>query len=237
MNAFILADKTLHLGAIGSTERQVFLSRQAEKLIVQLKDEADALKVITDLTCKLKLTKSSSTILAQCLTFTESAEGSKTWKGWLDLNTEEINALADGDEVFIEFKWIEDEQLNRSDECKVIIKKSAVSDAEVPPTNITLAATAQWLQDHVLAGTGITVTANEAAGTITLASTASGGAWGSITGTLADQTDLQSALDAKAAIADLPTLASLGFFITDNGNLKLTIAGTDYFFLAVDAEP
>jgi len=236
MNAFILADKTLHLGAIGSTERQVFLSRQAEKLIVQLKDESDALKVITDLTCKLKLTKSSSTILAQCLTFTETAEGSKTWKGWLDLNTDEINDLSDGDEVFIEFKWTDDSHSNRSDECKVTIKKSAVSDSEVPPTNTTLLAAAQWLETHVLAGTGITVTANETTGTITLASTSSGGAWGGITGTLSAQTDLQSALNAKLDGADF-TLANLGFVITANGNLKLTANGTDYFFLAADAEP
>ena len=35
-----------------------------------------------------------------------------------------------------------------------------------------------------------------------------GGSWGSITGTLSDQTDLQTALDAKADSADLGTLSS-----------------------------
>lgn len=64
----------------------------------------------------------------------------------------------------------------------------------------------------------------------------SGGAWGSITGTLSDQTDLQSALDGKASTSHTHTFASLtskpttlaGYGITDAQGLDsdlTTIAG------------
>lgn len=56
----------------------------------------------------------------------------------------------------------------------------------------------------LVAGTGVTLTYDDGAGTLTIAVSGGGGssAWGSITGTLADQTDLQAALDAKGAIDD-----------------------------------
>ena len=47
----------------------------------------------------------------------------------------------------------------------------------------------------------------ENSGIITNGSSSGGGTWGSITGTLSDQTDLQSALSTKADIADLGNLA------------------------------
>jgi hypothetical protein len=46
--------------------------------------------------------------------------------------------------------------------------------------------------------TDFTVTANKNGATISLSGGGGGGTWGSITGTLSDQTDLQSALDGKA---------------------------------------
>lgn len=59
-------------------------------------------------------------------------------------------------------------------------------------------------------GSGITATESPT-GEINLSVSASGGEWGDITGTLADQTDLQAALDAKAPLASpsFTTLASL----------------------------
>lgn len=58
-----------------------------------------------------------------------------------------------------------------------------------------------------------------------------GGTWGSITGTLSDQTDLQSALDAKLASADIDTLAELNAIIADatlidTGDSRLSDART-----------
>lgn len=50
--------------------------------------------------------------------------------------------------------------------------------------------------DTIAAGANITLTRNSN-GTTTIAAAASGGSWGSITGTLSSQTDLQTALDAK----------------------------------------
>lgn len=63
------------------------------------------------------------------------------------------------------------------------------------------AGTFAWLQ----MGTNLSIT-----GTTLNAAGSSGGTWGSITGTLSDQTDLQSALDAKQPLdSDLSTIAGL----------------------------
>jgi hypothetical protein len=51
------------------------------------------------------------------------------------------------------------------------------------------------------------VLTNNGAGVLSWEASAGGGTWGSISGTLADQTDLQAALDAKASQADLDTLS------------------------------
>lgn len=62
---------------------------------------------------------------------------------------------------------------------------------------------------------------------------ASGGTWGSITGTLSDQTDLQNALDAKSNIGNIATIETspasanhaVGEFIVYNGQLYSVIDG------------
>ena len=63
---------------------------------------------------------------------------------------------------------------------------------------------AEGVDDRVAAlltaGTGITLTYNDGAGTLTIASTVSP-TWGSIGGTLSSQTDLQTALNAKVNLA------------------------------------
>lgn len=61
---------------------------------------------------------------------------------------------------------------------------------------------------------------------------ASGGTWGSITGTLSDQTDLQNALDAKSNIGNIATIESspasanhaVGEFIVYNGQMYSVIS-------------
>ena len=61
---------------------------------------------------------------------------------------------------------------------------------------------------------------------------ASGGTWGSITGTLSDQTDLQNALDAKSNIGNIATIETspatanhaVGDFIVYNGQLYSVIS-------------
>jgi hypothetical protein len=55
-----------------------------------------------------------------------------------------------------------------------------------------------------------------------------GASWGSITGTLSDQTDLQSALDAKAASSSLATVATSGSYddLTDKPTLGTMAAET-----------
>ena len=65
------------------------------------------------------------------------------------------------------------------------------------------------------AGDPVTITVNgttytQTGGNITLPNYPNGGVWGNITGTLSDQTDLQTALNAKANSADLATVATTG---------------------------
>lgn len=57
----------------------------------------------------------------------------------------------------------------------------------------------------LVAGDNITITYNDAANTLTIDAADGPGApaWGDVTGTLSDQTDLQAALDAKLDAADL----------------------------------
>lgn len=77
----------------------------------------------------------------------------------------------------------------------------------------------------IVAGSGIIKTYNDAAGTLTIAATGGGGGsgadWGDITGTLADQTDLQAALDAKVSTSALSELVDdrVDALITDSGTV------------------
>lgn len=80
--------------------------------------------------------------------------------------------------------------------------------------------------------------------TITITSSGGGGTWGSITGTLASQTDLQTALDLKATSASVTTeastRASADTTLQTNINLKMDELFTtytktnDYTLLAAD---
>jgi len=62
----------------------------------------------------------------------------------------------------------------------------------------------------LVAGTNVTLNYNDAANTLTINSSGGGSvAWGSITGTLSSQTDLQSALDGKQAAGSYQPLATV----------------------------
>ena len=102
-------------------------------------------------------------------------------------------------------------------------------------TGTQLAATvsdfAEAVDDRVAAllvqGANITLTYNDASNTLTIASTGGGGAaWGSVTGTLSAQTDLQSALDAKSGTGHTHSgLAPAG---GTAGQVLKKISATDY---------
>lgn len=73
------------------------------------------------------------------------------------------------------------------------------------------------------AGSNVTITADDTADPkkITINSTGGGGGggtWGSITGTLSDQTDLQTALNGKANTGDIPTVNNSTITIQKNGS-------------------
>lgn len=106
----------------------------------------------------------------------------------------------------------------------------------------------------LVAGSNITLTYNDGANTLTIASVG-GGAWGGITGTLSAQTDLQAALDAKVDLSGdtmtgplvtaAPAVAA-GFMLTPGASdpsgptdgemwrrtsdLRTRIGGTSYTF-------
>lgn len=86
----------------------------------------------------------------------------------------------------------------------------------------------------LVAGTGITLTYNDGAGTLTIASTVSP-AWGSIGGTLSSQTDLQTALDAKAATTHTHVIAdTTGLQAALNAKLGGSTGSTDNRILRAD---
>jgi hypothetical protein len=88
----------------------------------------------------------------------------------------------------------------------------------------------------LVAGTGVTIVYDDEAGTITFSTTAGGtAAWGGITGTLASQTDLNSALSAKAPLAS-PTFTGVPAAPTATGGTNTTqIATTAFVQAAVSA--
>lgn len=99
-------------------------------------------------------------------------------------------------------------------------------------------ATDDRVASLLVAGSGISIAYNDGAGTLTIASTVSP-TWGSIGGTLSNQTDLQTALNGKAAtththvIADTTGLqASLDAKLNLSGGTltgKLQTLAGDYF--------
>ncbi len=60
-------------------------------------------------------------------------------------------------------------------------------------------------------GSGVTITTNATSKTVTFTAAGGGGTWGSITGTLSNQTDLQNALNAKANAGANTDITSLTF--------------------------
>ena len=97
------------------------------------------------------------------------------------------------------------------------------TDISTTPTNgqILIGNGTGYNLTTMTAGTGITIT--NGAGSITIASTTAPGSatWGSISGTLSDQTDLQTALNAKAETLHTHTAANI-----TSGVLNIAYGGT-----------
>lgn len=98
------------------------------------------------------------------------------------------------------------------------------TDISTTPTNgqILIGNGTGYNLTTMTAGTGITIT--NGAGSITIASTTAPGSatWGSISGTLSDQTDLQTALNAKAETLHTHTAANI-----TSGVLSIAYGGTE----------
>lgn len=86
-----------------------------------------------------------------------------------------------------------------------IFFETAYTRPEDPAPVATTDTSWDWLKSRLAAGDNIDLTVNNDAKVITIAAESAGGsgAWGGITGTLAAQTDLQAALDAKATTSAL----------------------------------
>lgn len=104
------------------------------------------------------------------------------------------------------------------------IKNSGTGSATVwapPPagTSGTIVRDAgTWKQVGI--GAGLSITGGN------LVATATGGTWGTITGTLSAQTDLQAALNAKADDSDLASYVTTAALSTWNGSANVTTLGT-----------
>lgn len=106
-------------------------------------------------------------------------------------------------------------------ESNVTQHEAAITVATSQITNFGEAVDDQ-VNTLLVAGANVSLTYDDGANTLTIASTGGGGgtvAWGSVTGTLSDQTDLQTALDS-AEKWDLPSLetdySGVGDGVTDN---------------------
>jgi len=108
------------------------------------------------------------------------------------------------------------------------------NDPEDEAPDPALSASWDWLKNALLAGSNVTLVVDDTAKTITIIATGGGGggsvSWGDIGGTLASQTDLIAALNAKLSAA----LAATTYqpVITDGA---LTIARTNGLQAALDA--
>lgn len=103
--------------------------------------------------------------------------------------------------------------------CDVLNTYTTVANTIVAPTiskpYVKFTVTASWT-----GGSGVSVKVN-ALSTIARKGSGGGGTWGSITGTLSDQTDLQAALDAKLSIAN--NLSEIASPSAARGNLNAQI--------------
>jgi len=167
MKLIITADNRLHFRAIGSVEPQHWKNRSEEKLVVEIRGDDDSLIAIDSGTLKvaLKDTKETEEILAQCTSFTAA---SNIHTGWLNLNTDECNALTNS-EVLIEVSWEVSGHEVVSDDAKVWIIARTVTGDEASPTSTAALVTAEWLTDHILVSGALTITADSNAGTVTIA--------------------------------------------------------------------
>jgi len=117
---------------------------------------------------------------------------------------------------------------NTADTAKPVSTAQAAADAAV------LGAAVQSL----VAGTNVTVDATDPNHPIVSAAGGGGGAaWGGITGTLSDQTDLQDQLDSKADFSDLPVEGTTGHLVAvANSSGGMTDSGIDPDDLVTDDE-
>lgn len=84
--------------------------------------------------------------------------------------------------------------------------------ANITATDITNLANLSGINSGNQVGDGVTITGDGSVGNPFVAVSSGGGTWGSITGTLADQTDLQTALDAKVGDTGNETIAGIKTF-------------------------
>lgn len=217
--------KKLSAVAAGSEEIQTIKAGQEEPLRLSFISEttraAVALASGSTILVSLKTKKDDTTYVASCGTFTTAAT---EHVGWLDLDNDAANAIYEGDEVFVEVKWTESGHTERSDDLKVKISKAASSGGETAPVDGSAAVIADFLFAGIVsADDSVTITKDAENGTIDLSAAAgSGGTWGSITGTLSSQADLQAALDAKSATSHTHT----GLSVQAAGTASVRVLGT-----------
>jgi len=138
-----------------------------------------------------------------------------------------IGASVEPLDVFAEIQWTADSGTHA-----VAFPIQIVPTFNLPeddPPDPTEAASWTWLKARLAAGSNITFTDNDTTQVRTIASSGGGGGggggstdWGDIGGTLADQTDLQTALNNKqplaAALTTLSSATAAGLALMDDAN-------------------
>ena len=249
MNLLIDLHRRIHITSAGNTDptAAVVKTRQKPKVSITFTDASLADTTTTAVTLALKVTKTATTT-ASTVTLARVST-SLVYQGYLDLTTDIITALTDGQEVYMEASWVLDtDKPQRTDDATLKIQRSIITGTEgEPDPEQSTADRLTWLTSYILAGEGITIDEDPDTGAITLNASASGAsAWADITGkpstfppdahtqAISTITDLQTALDGKAPLAS-PALTGTPTVPTATGGTNTTQAASTAFVAAAIA--
>jgi hypothetical protein len=231
MNLLIDLHRRIHITSAGNTDptAAIVKTRQKPKVSITFTDAALADTTTTAVTLALKVTKTSATTASTVTLARVSA--SLVYQGYLDLTTDIITALTDGQDVYMECSWVLDtDKPQRTDDATLKIQRSIITGTEgEPDPEQSTADRLTWLTSYILAGEGITIDEDPDTGAITLNASASGSsAWADITGkpstfppdahtqAISTITGLQTALDGKADDGHTHTKSEVGLANVDN---------------------
>lgn len=145
MLLYVTADQKLHLRAVGNRVVEAVKRGQSLPLTLTFNDTTLIDDDTEEVDIILKEAKADETSLASC-TLTRD-EGEDTFSGRLNLATEQITALAENAEVFIEAQWELDGEILLTDDTKVLLQKKVRTGEEgAPDEDQTTQDAIDWLE-------------------------------------------------------------------------------------------